>query len=279
MILLIDNYDSFTFNLYHQLAIYDEVQVVRNDAMTVEQIKALQPSAIVISPGPGNPSEAGICIELIQKLYTQIPILGICLGHQSIGQAFGASVVRANRIMHGKTSMLDYDAKGLFEGFNGEVEIMRYHSLVVEPSTLPEELIVTAKAHDDGEIMALQHRDYPLFGLQFHPESIGTIDGARYISNFIKNIKTFSIQTLLIRFEQGEDVRKEILQNAIDATPYIEKTLKQADDLIKIKLLEEIVAKLPFYVALALHDCVAELASRKDMVGKTAKSALNVMQP
>ena len=162
MIILIDNYDSFTFNLYHQLAVHDEVRVIRNDAMTVEGIKALKPSAIVISPGPGNPTEAGICIELIQKLYKQIPILGICLGHQSIGQAFGAKVVRANRIIHGKTSTLIYESTGLLKGFQGTVEVMRYHSLVIDPGTLNDEFIVTATASDDGEIMAIQHRDYPL---------------------------------------------------------------------------------------------------------------------
>lgn len=188
MIVLIDNYDSFTFNLYHQLAVHDEVQVIRNDAMTVEQLEALNPRAIVISPGPGNPSEAGVCVPVIQQLYKKIPILGICLGHQSIGQAFGAKVVRANRIIHGKTSTLNYEATGLFEGFAGEVEVMRYHSLVIDPATLPAEFLVTATASDDGEIMALQHRDYPLFGLQFHPESIGTKQGMRFIENFMKQL-------------------------------------------------------------------------------------------
>ena len=279
MIVLIDNYDSFTFNLYHQLAQYDEVKVIRNDALTVEEIEALQPNAIVISPGPGNPSEAGICVACIEQLYKKFPILGICLGHQSIGQAFGANVIRANRIMHGKTSTLQYDASGLFEGFEGEVEIMRYHSLVIEPTTLPDTIQVTATATDDGEIMALAHRDYPLFGLQFHPESIGTKEGIRFIENFMQQVKKFEFQKLLLRFEAGEDVRKEILKQAIDTTPYIEKTLQTADDEVVLRLLNEVVSKLPFYVALALHDSVAKLASRQDNIGEAAKRSLNSMQP
>lgn len=279
MIILIDNYDSFTFNLYHQLAVHDEVRVIRNDAVTVEEIKGLKPSAIVISPGPGNPTEAGICIELIQKLYKQIPILGICLGHQSIGQAFGAKVVRANRIIHGKTSTLTYESTGLLKGFQGTVEVMRYHSLVIDPGTLNDEFIVTATASDDGEIMAIQHRDYPLYGLQFHPESIGSIDGHLFIDNFIKSIENYSINQLLQRFEAGEDVAAAILKKAISATPMIEEMLERADDEVVLRLLNEVVSKLPFYVALALHDSVASLASRQDAIGDAARHSLNVMQP
>ena len=189
MILLIDNYDSFTYNLFHQIATFGkEVQVVRNDAITIEEIRALKPEAIVLSPGPGNPSEAGIVVEAIRALYTEFPILGICLGHQSIGEAFGCDVVRAEKIMHGKTSVLDYTTTSLFEKLNGEVEVMRYHSLIIDPATLHSDFDVTATARDDGEIMAIQHKHYPVYGLQFHPESIGTETGAQMIEAFLTKI-------------------------------------------------------------------------------------------
>ena len=189
MILLIDNYDSFTYNLYHQIAKFGEaVQVVRNDAVTVDDIRAMQPKAIVISPGPGEPKEAGIVIEMIQKLYKEFPILGICLGHQSIGEAFGATVSRAKNIMHGKTSELQFERKGLFNNFE-EVEVMRYHSLIIEKETLHEDFEVVATSKDDGEIMAIQHKRYPLYGLQFHPESIGTKLGDEMIQTFLRTIE------------------------------------------------------------------------------------------
>lgn len=279
MIVLIDNYDSFTFNLYHQLAVFDEVQVIRNDAITVEQLEAMQPTAIVISPGPGNPTEAGICIEVIKKLHTKIPILGICLGHQSIGQAFGAKIVRAKRIIHGKTSVLQYEPVGLLQTFIEEVEVMRYHSLVIDPTTLSADFVVAATASDDGEIMAIHHQRCPLYGLQFHPESIGSKDGKQFIASFMEVVKTFSIQRLLERFEEGEEVGREILKHALEATPFIEQTLKRANDDVIVKLLNEVVRKLPFYAALVLHDCVMELATRNDLVGETAKQSLHMMQP
>lgn len=189
MILLIDNYDSFTYNLYHQIAQQGrEVQVVRNDALTVDDIRAMQPEAIVLSPGPGVPSEAGIMIELIQQLHTEFPILGICLGHQAIGEAFGASVVRAQRIIHGKTSMLTYEQKGLFEQFDDEVEVMRYHSLIIQSDTLHADFEVVATSSDDAEIMAIQHKQYPVFGLQFHPESIGTAQGDQMVASFLARV-------------------------------------------------------------------------------------------
>lgn len=189
MILLIDNYDSFTYNLYHQIAAQGpEVKVVRNDALTIEEIRAMQPDAIVLSPGPGTPSEAGITVDIIRELYTDFPILGICLGHQAIGEAFGGDVVRANNIMHGKTSVLTYDKKGLFENFESEVEVMRYHSLIIQPNTLHPDFEVTAKSADDGEIMAIQHKKYPVFGLQFHPESIGTETGEQMIAAFLRRL-------------------------------------------------------------------------------------------
>lgn len=194
MILLIDNYDSFTYNLYHQIAQFgEEVKVVRNDAITVEEIRTLQPKAIVISPGPGVPKEAGIVVEMIQQLYKEFPILGICLGHQSIGEAFGANVIRAENIMHGKTSLLHFEKIGLFEQFDQEVEVMRYHSLIVEKQTLSEEFLVVATSSDDGEVMALQHKTYPLYGLQFHPESIGTKAGDVMIQAFLKKIDLQSV--------------------------------------------------------------------------------------
>ena len=190
MILLIDNYDSFTYNLFHQIAAMgEEVQVVRNDKITISEIHALSPKAIIISPGPGIPEKAGIVIDMIQSLYKEIPILGICLGHQAIGQAFGATVSRANHIMHGKTSELNYVGQSLFAQLTGAVEVMRYHSLIIEKETLPKDFEVIATAKDDGEIMAIQHKTYPLYGLQFHPESIGTEEGYKMILAFIEKIE------------------------------------------------------------------------------------------
>ena len=190
MILLIDNYDSFTYNLYHQLSEFeDDIQVVRNDAVTVEEIRLLNPQAIVISPGPGTPSEAGICIQIIKQLYKRFPILGVCLGHQAIGEAFGANVTNAKHILHGKTSLIEHTKTGLFERMNEEVEVMRYHSLVIEKGTLTSDFHVDAYAKDDGEIMAIHHKEYPLFGLQFHPESIGTEQGRLMIEAFIDQVK------------------------------------------------------------------------------------------
>lgn len=185
MILLIDNYDSFTYNLYQQIAgLEKEVKVIRNDAMTIDEIKELDIEAIVISPGPGTPKEAGISIDVIKEFYDKIPILGICLGHQAIGEAFGADIIQAKQIMHGKISYLDYKKKGVFEPFDGDIEVMRYHSLVIDPKTLSDEFEVLATTKDDGEIMAIQHKQYPVVGLQFHPESIGTKQGTSIVSTF-----------------------------------------------------------------------------------------------
>ncbi|OCS94590.1 anthranilate synthase component II [Caryophanon latum] len=187
MILLIDNYDSFTYNLYQQVgALGKDVQVVRNDALTIEQIDALAPEAIILSPGPGHPRDAGNTVAIIQQLHTKYPILGICLGHQAIGEAFGASVVRAENIVHGKMSNIAHSGTDLFVSLPEDVEIMRYHSLVIAEDTLPVEFVVQAKTTDDGEIMAIRHRDHLLFGLQFHPESIGTPDGSKMIENFLQ---------------------------------------------------------------------------------------------
>ncbi|SOC21137.1 anthranilate synthase component 2 [Ureibacillus xyleni] len=189
MILLIDNYDSFTYNLYQQIAgLGKEVKVVRNDALSIEDIRNLHPEAIVLSPGPGTPSEAGITVEVVKELYKEYPILGICLGHQSIGEAFGGLIIRARNIMHGKLSTLNYEQKGIFEHIDGELEVMRYHSLVIEPSTIHEDFEILATSSDDGEIMAIQHKQYPVFGLQFHPESIGTETGTKMVEAFLEKV-------------------------------------------------------------------------------------------
>ena len=187
MILLIDNYDSFVYNLYQFLAVEDpDVRLVRNDRITPEEALSMEPDAIVISPGPGKPSDAGVCIGLIRQLKGRIPILGVCLGHQAIGEAFGATVTHASRLMHGKTSLLtDVADDIIFKGIKKPVQVARYHSLSVQESTLPEELEVTARS-EDGEIMAMRHREYPIYGLQFHPESVMTPDGPVMIRNFLE---------------------------------------------------------------------------------------------
>ena len=191
MLLMIDNYDSFTFNLVQYLqALGAEVQVVRNDALTVAQVAALRPERIVISPGPCTPNEAGISLELIGTLGARIPILGVCLGHQALGQAYGGRVVRAGRIMHGKTSPIRHQGKGVFAGLPDRYEATRYHSLVVEKGSLPDCLEVTAwTENDDGtveEVMGLRHREHPAEGVQFHPESILTEHGHALLKNFLE---------------------------------------------------------------------------------------------
>jgi anthranilate synthase component II len=199
MILLIDNYDSFTYNLYQYLEeLGESVIVKRNDEITIEEIAALNPNGIVLSPGPGTPKDAGICIDIIQKFYEQIPILGICLGHQAIGAAFGATISKAKEIRHGKTSNIQHNGGGLFQYLPQPLEVMRYHSLVIEKGTLPPILTKAAIAMDDGEIMAIKHREVPLYGLQFHPESIGTVSGKKLLKNFLPHLtgKTSSPQEL-----------------------------------------------------------------------------------
>ena len=186
MIAMIDNYDSFTYNLVQYLAeLGAEVRVLRNDEVTVEALEALRPSHIVISPGPGTPDGAGITLALIRKIAGRIPVLGVCLGHQAIGQAFGAKVVRAARIMHGKISRIRHDAKGIFAGLPDRFCATRYHSLVVEAGSLPACLEVSAHS-EDGEIMALRHRDIAVEGVQFHPEALLTEHGHRMLQNFME---------------------------------------------------------------------------------------------
>lgn len=193
MILLMDNYDSFTYNLYQYFCEADvEVNVVRNDVITVNEIEKMNPEAIVISPGPGLPKQAGNCIEIIQHFYKQIPILGICLGHQAITEAFGGSLRQAKEIKHGKTSLVTHNGKGIFNQLPNPLEVMRYHSYV--SNELPAELEVVSASMEDDEIMAIAHKEYPVFGVQFHPESIGTTTGKTMILNFLKEIRKERIQ-------------------------------------------------------------------------------------
>ena len=186
MLLLIDNYDSFTFNLYQYLAeLGADVEVHRNDEITVEDCLQMGADHIVISPGPCTPNEAGISVDLIKAAAGQVPLLGVCLGHQAIGQAFGGDVVSAGEIMHGKTSMVSHDGKGVFEGLPNPFEAIRYHSLAIEPSTLPDDLEVTARS-DSGVIMGVRHRTLAIEGVQFHPESIMTKVGHDLLRNFLR---------------------------------------------------------------------------------------------
>jgi anthranilate synthase/aminodeoxychorismate synthase-like glutamine amidotransferase len=188
MLLVLDNYDSFTYNLVQYFGeLSEQPHVLRNDAITVEEVAGLHPTAIVLSPGPCTPAEAGICIPVIQRYGADIPILGVCLGHQAIGEAYGGKVIRAPRgVMHGKTSKIRHDGTELFAGLPDPLEVMRYHSLVVEHASLPAALQVTATASDDStEIHALRHREHPVWGVQFHPESILTQNGKQILANFL----------------------------------------------------------------------------------------------
>ena len=194
MILLIDNYDSFSYNLFQQAAaIQPDMRVVRNDALTVSEIEGLNPSHIILSPGPGYPKDAGICEDVVRCLGDHIPILGVCLGHQGICEAFGGRIVRAERLMHGKQSRIqrtDLNSTAgecpLFYGLAEEFLAARYHSLVAEPASLPEELEAVAEDAEGREIMAVRHRKYPVYGLQFHPESIMTPEGSKILENFLE---------------------------------------------------------------------------------------------
>ncbi len=186
MILMIDNYDSFTFNLVQYLGeMGEEIKVYRNDKISVEEIEEMAPEHIVISPGPCSPNEAGISLELIEKLGGKIPILGVCLGHQAIGQAYGGKVVRAENLMHGKTSLIHHDGKTIFRDISSPFTATRYHSLIVEKDSLPDCLEITAWT-DKGEIMGIRHREYIVEGVQFHPESILTEHGKKLLENFLE---------------------------------------------------------------------------------------------
>lgn len=190
-VLVIDNYDSFTYNLVHYLGeLGAELEVFRNDKITLDQIQAMAPDAILLSPGPKTPTEAGVCLSVIEKFGDTTPILGVCLGHQAIGQAMGGDVVRAPSLMHGKTSKIAHKGKGIFRGLNSGFEATRYHSLTIEPQTLPDTLEVTAST-DDGLIMGVQHKTKPLHGVQFHPESIASENGHALLQNFLNIARDF----------------------------------------------------------------------------------------
>lgn len=187
MILLIDNYDSFSYNLYQLVGeIEPDIKVIRNDEMTIDEIRALAPDKMILSPGPGRPEDAGVIVEAAKTLAREIPTLGVCLGHQAICMAYGATVTYAPRLMHGKQSVVKFDSEcPLFAGCPESAPVARYHSLIASPDTIPPELKVTAVTAE-GEIMAVQHRDYPIFGMQFHPESIMTPDGRTMLESFIR---------------------------------------------------------------------------------------------
>jgi anthranilate synthase component 2 len=192
MLLVIDNYDSFTWNLVHYLGeLGAEPHVVRNDKITADQALAMEPEAIVLSPGPCTPNEAGICLELIEKAAGAVPIFGVCLGHQAIGQAYGGEVVRAPSLMHGKLSEIRHAGDGVFRGIDNAFQATRYHSLTVRPETMPDALVATAHA-DDGVVMGLRHRSAPVHGVQFHPESIASEHGHRILKNFLEIAQDFN---------------------------------------------------------------------------------------
>lgn len=193
MILLIDNFDSFTFNLYQYLGeLGEELVVYRNNQLTTEQIVDLNPKAIILSPGPGKPEDAGICMDVVREFFNKIPILGICLGHQAIGAAFGGVIQRAEIIKHGKTSLVTHNDCELFSDLPDHFEVMRYHSLIVEEVSLPEQLECIAHSNDDQVVMAIKHKQYPVYGLQFHPESIGTPTGKQILNNFLLEVERMS---------------------------------------------------------------------------------------
>ena len=189
MILLIDNYDSFSYNLYQLVGEIDpDIKVIRNDELTVKGIRELKPKRIILSPGPGRPEDAGIIMEVVKELGKEIPILGVCLGHQAICATYGATVTYAKELMHGKQSEVEFDTDNiLFRNCPKKAPVARYHSLAADKDTMPEELIITARTKD-GEVMAVQHREYPVYGVQFHPESILTPDGKTMLKNFIKEM-------------------------------------------------------------------------------------------
>ena len=190
MILLIDNYDSFSYNLFQLVGeVNPNIQVYRNDKITIEEIENLNPECIILSPGPGKPENAGICIDIVKEFHDKIPILGVCLGHQAICAAFGGEISHAKRLMHGKSSKVSLDYDYLFKGLPSEITVGRYHSLSLVEDTLPECLEIISKSRDDGEIMAVRHKDYNVYGLQFHPESILTPDGLTIIRNFTEKVE------------------------------------------------------------------------------------------
>ena len=189
MIVMIDNFDSFTYNLVQAMgSMGEEVAVFRNDAVTLRELEQMNPDGVVLSPGPGSPSSAGICVDVIRAFYTKFPILGVCLGHQCIAQAFGGRICHAEKVMHGKTSQISHDGTGIFSGLPKPFKAVRYHSLAMDRSLIPDDLVVCAVA-DDGEVMGIRHESRPVYGVQFHPESIATEKGCEMISTFIAKAK------------------------------------------------------------------------------------------
>lgn len=189
MILLIDNYDSFSYNLFQLIGqVNPDIEVFRNDKITLDEIKDLNPEAIILSPGPGKPEDAGICIDLVKEFHDKIPIMGVCLGHQSICAALGGKISHAKRLMHGKSSDISLDYDYIFKGLPNQINVGRYHSLSLVKETLPDCLEIISKAKDDGEVMAVKHKNFNVYGLQFHPESILTPDGLTIIENFIEKV-------------------------------------------------------------------------------------------
>lgn len=194
MILVIDNYDSFTYNLVQQMGeMGAELCVVRNDQATLDEIRAMNPTHIVISPGPGDPDDTGVCLDVLREMGASTPILGVCLGHQAIGQVYGGVVKRAPRLMHGKTSMIYHEGDPMFSGIPNPFEATRYHSLIVEKDTLPDCLLITAYT-DQDEIMGMRHKEFPVFGVQFHPESILTTHGPRILQTFLEIRETVAVR-------------------------------------------------------------------------------------
>jgi len=189
MFLIIDNYDSFTFNLYQLIAqVIQNVRVIRNDRITINEINQMQPSAIILSPGSGRPENAGVCVPLIQKLYNHIPILGVCLGHQAIAYAFNSKIIHAEQVVHGKETLVFHSRKNIYKKLPLPFKAGRYHSLIVDKNTISDEFAIDAESAD-GEIMGIKHKEFPVYGLQFHPESILTPDGSLLIKNFIDEVK------------------------------------------------------------------------------------------
>ena len=201
MIFVLDNYDSFTYNLVQYLGeLGAEPYVRRNDELSLADIEALNPEGIVISPGPGTPADAGVSVPLIRHFVDRLPVLGVCLGHQALGEAFGATIIRADRLMHGKTSPVEHTGEGIFAGISSPLIAMRYHSLVVDPKTVPDVLRVTAWSGDrprGSEIMGLQHLSRPTFGVQFHPESVGTAVGKQIIQNFLSIVASGAVSGMM----------------------------------------------------------------------------------
>ena len=189
MILLIDNYDSFSYNLFQLIGeVNSDIKVFRNDKISLDEIRDLNPEAIFLSPGPGRPENAGICMDLVKEFHDKIPILGVCLGHQAICAAFGGKISHAKRLMHGKSSKISLDYDFIFKGLPSEISVGRYHSLSLEKQTIPDCLEILSKAKDDGEVMVVKHKDYNVYGIQFHPESILTPDGFTIMSNFLEKV-------------------------------------------------------------------------------------------